>query len=106
LKLKKFVRELLFEWNKKANFFEGITFFFQKDVQRNVTQMINLSRLNQPLQAMLIYNYLNFNRWGSLNSTISVWETFCNSQSCLWCICCWIALMQTWNQILIALEGG
>ncbi len=33
------------------------------------------------------------------------WTQVCNSQSCLWCIYCRIALMQTWNQKLVALEG-
>ena len=34
------------------------------------------------------------------------WTRVCSSQSWLWCIYCWIALMQTWNQRLVALEGG
>ncbi len=34
------------------------------------------------------------------------WTRVCNSQSYLWCIYWWIALMQTWNQRLVALEGG
>jgi hypothetical protein len=34
------------------------------------------------------------------------WTWVWKSQSCLWCIYCWIALMQTWNQRLVALQGG
>ena len=41
-----------------------------------------------------------------LNPEKSQLKNFCNSQSCLWCIYCRIALMQTWNHRLVALEGG
>jgi hypothetical protein len=34
------------------------------------------------------------------------WTQVCNSQSCLWCIYCWIALMQTWKSEIGSSRGG
>jgi hypothetical protein len=50
--------------------------------------------------------YLNLEKSQLKNfASTGDWTRVCNSQSCLWCIYCWIALMQTWNQRLVALEG-
>ncbi len=50
--------------------------------------------------------YLNLEKSQLKNSAgIGDWTQVCNSQSCLWCMYCWLALMQTWNQKLVALEG-
>jgi hypothetical protein len=51
--------------------------------------------------------YLNLERSQLKNFTsTSDWTEACNSKSCLCCICCRIAKMQKWNQIVVALEGG
>jgi hypothetical protein len=60
-----------------------------KQSSRNLSRYLNIEK--SPLK--------NFAGTGD-------WTRVCNSQSCLWCIYCWIALMQTWNQRLVALEGG